>query len=209
VPGDPSSCPKLFLLFDVPSVSFSFVRIYFSALDSDEAHLVSSRAISTRFGRERSSRSEQSSSLPCLPSPSLLLHHNNNTAQILPRLHRPTSLTTWNGTPLSPDLLPDFFSKLPASRHEVQSIDVHPVLGTSMFLSLYSLLVFSRRMIATDTFLCSSLRFPSPSSRSPSSYCFRACPPLHPPPAYILRLPRVHRSLSKDPSPGSKRVQEK
>ncbi|KAL7414399.1 hypothetical protein BDY24DRAFT_386828 [Mrakia frigida] len=66
-----------------------FVRIYFSALDSDEASL------------------------------------------ILPRLHRPTSLTSWNGTPLSPDLLPDFFSKLPSSRHEVQSIDVHPVLGTT------------------------------------------------------------------------------
>ncbi|CDZ97885.1 RNA export factor NXT1 [Phaffia rhodozyma] len=52
-------------------------------------------------------------------------------SQLLPRLHRPSSITTWNGTPLAPELLADFFGKLPESRHDIQCIDVHPVLGTT------------------------------------------------------------------------------
>lgn len=42
-------------------------------------------------------------------------------------------MTIWNGTSLAADVLPDFLAKLPLSRHEVQTIDVHPVLGVCAF----------------------------------------------------------------------------
>lgn len=62
--------------------------------------------------------------LPTSPSPS-----SSPDTQFLPVLHRPSSITLWNGTSIAFEVLPDYLSKLPMSRHEVQTIDVHPILG--------------------------------------------------------------------------------
>lgn len=51
----------------------------------------------------------------------------------LPNFYRPTSALTWNGTPYQgPDGVRQLLSKMPPTKHDVQSFDCHPIPGTSL-----------------------------------------------------------------------------
>ncbi|KAF7303223.1 NTF2 domain-containing protein [Mycena kentingensis (nom. inval.)] len=50
----------------------------------------------------------------------------------LPKLYRPTSALTWNGTPFQgQDGLINLVTNMPPTKHEIQSFDCHPIPGTS------------------------------------------------------------------------------
>ena len=49
----------------------------------------------------------------------------------LPKFYRPNSSLTWNGKPFQgTDGLQELVVKMPATKHEVQSFDCHPIPGT-------------------------------------------------------------------------------
>ncbi|KIP11666.1 hypothetical protein PHLGIDRAFT_27718 [Phlebiopsis gigantea 11061_1 CR5-6] len=49
----------------------------------------------------------------------------------LPHFYRPTSALTWNGTPYQGEAgVRELLSKMPATTHEVQSFDCHPIPGS-------------------------------------------------------------------------------
>ncbi|KAJ7193354.1 NTF2-like protein [Mycena pura] len=49
----------------------------------------------------------------------------------LPKLYRPTSALTWNGTPFQgPDGVVSLVENMPPTKHEIQSFDCHPIPGT-------------------------------------------------------------------------------
>jgi NTF2-related export protein 1/2 len=48
----------------------------------------------------------------------------------LPHFYRPSSSLTWNGKPFQgTDGLKQLVSKMPMTKHEVQSFDCHPIPG--------------------------------------------------------------------------------
>lgn len=48
----------------------------------------------------------------------------------LPNFYRPSSALTWNGTPYQgADGVRELISKMPATSHDVQSFDCHPISG--------------------------------------------------------------------------------
>ncbi|KAF9531895.1 hypothetical protein CPB83DRAFT_847994 [Crepidotus variabilis] len=50
----------------------------------------------------------------------------------LPQFYRPTSSLTWNGKPFQgAEGLVQLVTQMPATKHEVQSFDCHPIPGTS------------------------------------------------------------------------------
>jgi NTF2-related export protein 1/2 len=50
----------------------------------------------------------------------------------LPQFYRPTSSLTWNGKPFQgAEGLKELVAKMPATKHEVQSFDCHPIPGAS------------------------------------------------------------------------------
>ena len=56
----------------------------------------------------------------------------------LPHFYRPTSSLTWNGKPFQgTEGLVQLVSKMPATKHEVQSFDCHPIPGKNASRSLY------------------------------------------------------------------------
>ncbi|KAF8215939.1 hypothetical protein K438DRAFT_1799754 [Mycena galopus ATCC 62051] len=49
----------------------------------------------------------------------------------LPKLYRPTSALTWNGTPFQGvDGIVSLVQNMPPTKHDIQSFDCHPIPGT-------------------------------------------------------------------------------
>src|SRR4051812_7198387 len=52
--------------------------------------------------------------------------------QLLGKLYRPQSELVWNGNRIVTLAgIGEFFSKMPPSRHDIQSVDCHPIAGMS------------------------------------------------------------------------------
>lgn len=63
----------------------------------------------------------------------------------LPHFYRPTSALTWNGTPYQGEAgVRELLSKMPATTHEVQSFDCHPIPGWSQREHVFFLFCIDR-----------------------------------------------------------------
>ncbi|KAI5121301.1 hypothetical protein M0805_003770 [Coniferiporia weirii] len=59
-------------------------------------------------------------------------YDSKNRVESLPKFYRQSSSVVWNGNPVQGDSgVKGLMEKMPASRHEVQSFDCHPIPNTS------------------------------------------------------------------------------
>jgi hypothetical protein len=83
----------------------------------------------------------------------------------LPKLYRPTSALTWNGTPFQgSDGLLSLVQNMPPTKHEIQSFDCHPIPGsfTVLFIHRLSLLTVFRHTASFAADRCLWERHPWP-----------------------------------------------
>ena len=55
-------------------------------------------------------------------------YDGSTRSEDVPKFYRPYSSISWNGNPITgPDALKDFLKGIPATSHEIQPYDCHPV----------------------------------------------------------------------------------